>query len=76
MIKTITKIGNSRGLIFDSVLIQLARLKEGDQVNFEVHAGGTITIAPFDRDDIDPDEAGEAPAEVIAGNSELLRRLS
>ena len=42
----------------------------------EVHAGGTITIAPFDRDDIDPDEAGEAPAEIIAGNSELLRRLS
>jgi hypothetical protein len=29
MIKTITKIGNSRGLIFDSVLIQLARLKGG-----------------------------------------------
>lgn len=76
MIKTITKIGNSRGLIFDRALLQLARLKGGDQVNIEVHAGGTITIAPFDRDDIDPDEAGEAPAEIIVGNSELLRRLS
>ena len=69
MIKTITKIGNSRGLIFDSALLQLARLKEGDQVDIEVHAGGTITIAPFYRDDIDPDEAGEASAEIIAGNS-------
>lgn len=46
MIKTITKIGNSQGIIFDSALLQLARLKVGDEVNVEVHAGGTITIAP------------------------------
>ena len=45
MIKTITKIGNSQGIIFDSALLQLARLKVGDEVNVEVHAGGTITIA-------------------------------
>ena len=47
MIKTISKIGNSQGLIFDSALLQLARLKVGDEVNVEVHAGGTITIAPI-----------------------------
>jgi antitoxin component of MazEF toxin-antitoxin module len=47
MIKTITKIGNSQGFIFDSALLQLARLKVGDEVNVEVHAGGTITIAPI-----------------------------
>lgn len=46
MIKTITKIGNSQGLIFDAALLQLARLKVGDQVNVEVHPGGTITLAP------------------------------
>jgi antitoxin component of MazEF toxin-antitoxin module len=46
MIKTITKVGNSQGLIFDAALLQLARLKVGDQVNVEVHPGGTITIAP------------------------------
>jgi len=46
MIKTISKIGNSQGIIFDSALLQLARLKVGDEVNVEVHAGGTITIAP------------------------------
>ena len=44
MIKTITKIGNSQGIIFDSALLQLARLKVGDEVNVEVHAGGTITL--------------------------------
>ena len=47
MIKTITKIGNSQGIIFDSALLQLARLKVGDEVNVEIHSGGTITIAPI-----------------------------
>jgi antitoxin component of MazEF toxin-antitoxin module len=47
MIKTISKIGNSQGIIFDSALLQLARLKVGDEVNVEIHAGGTITITPI-----------------------------
>ncbi|GAA5139087.1 hypothetical protein GCM10023213_19150 [Prosthecobacter algae] len=47
MIKTITKIGNSQGIIFDSAVTQLTRLKVGDQVNMEIHAGGTITITPL-----------------------------
>ncbi len=41
------KIGNSQGIIFDSALLQLARLQVGDEVNVEVHAGGTITITPL-----------------------------
>ena len=76
MIKTISKIGNSRGLIFDSALLQLAKLKEGDQVNVEVHAGGTITITPLDVDFIAPDEAAEAAADIIEKNGELFERLS
>jgi len=47
MIKTITKVGNSHGIIFDAALLQLARLRPGDQVNVEVHEGGTITITPI-----------------------------
>lgn len=47
MIKTITKIGNSHGIIFDSALLQLAHLKAGDQVNVEIRSGGTITITPM-----------------------------
>ena len=47
MIKIISKIGNSQGIIFDSALLQLAHLKVGDKVNVEVHAGGTITIVPI-----------------------------
>lgn len=47
MIKTISKIGNSHGLMFDAALMELARLKVGDQVNVEVHAGGTLTLTPL-----------------------------
>jgi len=47
MIKTISKIGNSQGIILDAALMELARLKTGDEVNVELHEGGTITIAPF-----------------------------
>lgn len=47
MVKSITKVGNSQGLIFDAALLDLARLKAGDQVNVEVHEGGTITLTPI-----------------------------
>jgi antitoxin component of MazEF toxin-antitoxin module len=47
MTKTISKIGNSNGIIFDAVLMDLAHLKRGDEVNLEVHEGGTITLTPI-----------------------------
>jgi antitoxin component of MazEF toxin-antitoxin module len=47
MIKTVTKIGNSQGIIFDAALMELAHLKPGDELNLEVHAGGTITLTPI-----------------------------
>jgi antitoxin component of MazEF toxin-antitoxin module len=47
MIKTICKIGNSQGIIFDAALLELAHLKAGDELNVEVHEGGTITLTPI-----------------------------
>ena len=47
MVKTISKIGNSQGLMFDAALMDLAHLKAGDQVNVEVHEGGTLTLTPL-----------------------------
>jgi antitoxin component of MazEF toxin-antitoxin module len=47
MIKTITKVGNSQGIIFDAALLELAHLKAGDDVNVEVHQGGTLTLTPI-----------------------------
>ncbi len=47
MIKTISKVGNSNGIIFDAAIMDLARLQTGDQVNLEIHEGGTITLTPI-----------------------------
>ena len=47
MTKTITKVGNSNGIIFDATVMDMAHLKTGDQVNMEVHPGGTITLTPI-----------------------------
>jgi len=49
MLKSIAKIGNSQGLIFDAALCELSGLKAGDQVNVTVHEGGTITLTPIRR---------------------------
>ena len=76
MIKTITKIGNSQGIIFDSALLQLARLKVGDEVNVEIHSGGCITIQPMEPQVIDAVKASETAQRLIQKNSELFRRLS
>ena len=47
MIKTITRVGNSQGIIFDAALMELAHLKAGDELNVEVHEGGTLTLTPI-----------------------------
>jgi antitoxin component of MazEF toxin-antitoxin module len=46
MIKTISKVGNSHGIIFDATLMSMAHLEVGDEMNVEVHEGGTITLTP------------------------------
>ena len=60
MIKTITKVGNSQGVIFDAALLDLAHLKAGDEFNLEVHPGGTITLTP-----LRPRPSPEAVSKVI-----------
>jgi antitoxin component of MazEF toxin-antitoxin module len=76
MIKTITKIGNSHGIIFDSALLQIAHLKPGDEVNVEVHQGGTLTLTPVKRNVIGAQEAAATTRRLLGKNDELFRRLS
>ena len=76
MIKAITRIGNSRGIILDAALLELAHLKEGDEVNLEVHSSGTITITPLARPVIEAEAAKNKARRLIGKNSELFRRLS
>ena len=75
MIKTITKIGNSQGLIFDSALMDLARIKVGDQMSVSVHEGGSIVLTPV-RPVITPVQAAAAARRLIKKNAELFRRLA
>jgi len=75
MTKTISKIGNSQGITFDSALMELAHLKVGDQVSVTVHEGGAIMLTPL-RPVIEPKKAAATARRLIRKNSELFRRLS
>jgi antitoxin component of MazEF toxin-antitoxin module len=75
MTKTITKIGNSQGLMFDSALMDLARIKVGDQVTISLHEGGSIVLTPV-RPVINAGKAAAMAKRLIKKNAELFRRLS
>ena len=75
MLKSITKVGNSHGLIFDTALRELTGLKPGDQVNVTVHEGGSIVITPL-RAEVPAAEAGKMAKALIRRNSRLFKRLA
>ena len=75
MTKTVKKIGNSQGIIFDVASMVLARLKVGDQVVVSVHEGGSIILTPV-RPTIDAETAGTTAKRLIGNDAELFRRLS
>ncbi len=75
MIKTITKVGNSRGIIFDAAIMDLAHLKTGDQVNVEVHEGRTITITPL-HPKLSPEQFGKELKGVLHDYRKTLRKLA
>ena len=75
MLKTISKIGNSQGLIFDSALRELTGLKAGDQVNVTVHEGGAIVITPM-RPTISPEDAARSARNLIRRNDKVFKRLA
>ncbi len=75
MMKTIAKVGNSQGIIFDAALMDLAHLKVGDQVNVTVHEGGSIVLTPV-RPAIEPKRAATTARRLIRKNRELFKRLA
>ena len=75
MLKSISKIGNSRGLIFDAALCELSGLKAGDQVNVTVHEGGSLVITPM-RPTIPAADAAAVAKDLIRRNSKLFKRLA
>ena len=75
MVKSITKVGNSQGLIFDAALLDLARLKAGDKVNVEVHEGGTITLTPI-RARPSRDEISRVIKKTMKDYARTMKKLS
>lgn len=75
MLKTITKVGNSQGLILDSALCELTGLKVGDQVNVTVHEGGTVVLTPL-RQTVSAQDAAASAKDLIRRNTELFKRLA
>lgn len=75
MLKKLTKLGNSQGLVFDAALMDLARLKVGDDVNVEVHEGGTITITPM-RPRPTPKEVADTIKQTMKDYARTMRRLA
>lgn len=75
MVKTIAKVGNSQGIIFDSALCELTGLKAGDQVNVTVHEGGAIVITPMTAV-VAADEARTSARKLIKQNTKLFKRLA
>lgn len=75
MTKTISKVGNSQGIIFDAALMDLARVKVGDQLTVTVHEGGAIVLTPV-RPVLDPALAAATAQRLIRKNSALFKRLS
>jgi antitoxin component of MazEF toxin-antitoxin module len=75
MLTSITQVGNTQGLIFDSALCQLTRLKAGDQVNVTVNDGGAITITPMRK--AAPGEAvNNAIRQTIEDYEKAMRKLA
>lgn len=75
MIKTISKVGNSQGIIFDAALMELAHLKTGDKLNVEIHPGGTITLTPL-RPRPTPPEVSKVIKSTLKDYARTMKKLA
>lgn len=75
MVKTISKVGNSHGIVFDAALMDLAHLRAGDEVNVEVHEGGTITLTPL-RPRPAPAEVSKVIKSIMKDYARTMKKLA
>jgi antitoxin component of MazEF toxin-antitoxin module len=76
MTKTISKVGNSNGIIFDATLMSMAHLKTGDELNVEVHEGGTITLTPIHPRRPSPDQITKTIKSTLKDYARTMKRLA
>jgi antitoxin component of MazEF toxin-antitoxin module len=76
MTKTISKIGNSQGIIFDAALLDLARLKLGDQLDVTiVGESGAIMLMPI-RKGPSPKQVSETIRRTVKDYRKTLKKLA
>ena len=75
MLKTITKVGNSQGLILDAALMDLTGLRLGDQVDVSVAPGGTIIVTPI-RKGATANEVSATVRRTVKDYRRTLRKLA
>jgi antitoxin component of MazEF toxin-antitoxin module len=69
------KVGNSNGIIFDATIMDMAHLKRGDEVNMEIHEGGTITLTPM-RPRPSNEEIKKVIKSVVKDYARTMKRLA
>jgi antitoxin component of MazEF toxin-antitoxin module len=75
MLKTITKVGNSQGVIFDTALMDLAGLRVGDQVDVSIAPGGSIVLTPI-RKAASAEEVAATVRRTVKDYRKTLRKLA
>jgi antitoxin component of MazEF toxin-antitoxin module len=76
MTKTISKIGNSQGIIFDAAFMDLARVKLGDQLDVTIVSdSGAIMLMPI-RKGPSKKEVKGAIKKVMKDYRRTLRKLA
>jgi len=75
MLKQITKVGNSQGLILDSALMDLTGLRVGDQVDVTVAPGGTVVLTPI-RKALPPEKVSATIRKTVKDYRKTLKKLA
>jgi antitoxin component of MazEF toxin-antitoxin module len=75
VLKRISKIGNSRGLILDSALMDLTGLRVGDQVDVTVVPGGSVVLTPI-RKALPPEQVSATIRNTIKDYRKTLKKLA
>ncbi len=76
MVKTITKVGNSQGIIFDAALMDLTHLRVGDQLDVTiVPDSGAIILMPLKKGP-SPEEIRTVLTKTVKDYRETLKKLA
>ena len=75
MTKTIVKVGNSQGIIFDQSMMELSHLKLGDEMAVSFHTGGSIILTPL-RPSMPKEKVSSVIQETMKEYAQTMKKLA